>query len=98
MFIGYATKYKGYMCYHVPTQRVFVSRHVIFDEQHFPYTDLLATHSTTLASPQTHHSSHGPVPMVSSENIIVSPIPDSSHSSPSVSTPETTNIPASVSL
>ena len=32
VFIGYTLDYKGYMCYHIASARVYVSRHVIFDE------------------------------------------------------------------
>ncbi|KAJ1700890.1 hypothetical protein LUZ63_000669 [Rhynchospora breviuscula] len=37
VFIGYAMSQKGYRCYHPPTKRIFVSRHVLFNEQVFPF-------------------------------------------------------------
>ncbi|KAJ1685430.1 hypothetical protein LUZ63_016820 [Rhynchospora breviuscula] len=37
VFIGYAMAQKGYKCLHIPTGRIFVSRHVIFNEQIFPF-------------------------------------------------------------
>ncbi|KAJ4767348.1 polyprotein [Rhynchospora pubera] len=37
VFIGYALSQKGYRCYQPQTDRVFVSRHVIFHEQVFPF-------------------------------------------------------------
>ncbi|KAJ4764474.1 Gag/pol [Rhynchospora pubera] len=37
VFIGYAMSQKGYRCLHVSTGRVFVSRHVVFNEQIFPF-------------------------------------------------------------
>ncbi|KAI5312034.1 hypothetical protein L3X38_041207 [Prunus dulcis] len=98
VFIGYATKYKGYLCYHVPTKRVFVSRHVIFDEHHFPYTDLLPTHSNTFASPQSCPRSNCPVPIVTTENVVVTSFPDSTPPTSSVPTPALSRIPASISL
>jgi hypothetical protein len=87
MFLGYATKYKGYLCYHVPTMRMFVSRHVIFDEHQFPYSDLVSTPSNTPQSTPSCPLSSCPVPIVNTENSIVSTIPASpSH-------PSTTHTP-----
>lgn len=40
VFLGYNEKYKGYRCYYPPTGRVFISRHVLFDESSFPFEDL----------------------------------------------------------
>ncbi|KAM1099692.1 hypothetical protein ACFX15_006016 [Malus domestica] len=40
IFLGYASKYKGFICYEVSHKRIYVSRHVIFDETEFPYTSL----------------------------------------------------------
>lgn len=40
VFLGYNEKYKGYRCYYPPTGKVFISRHVLFDETHFPYSDV----------------------------------------------------------
>ena len=39
VFIGYNEKYKGYRCLYPPTRRVFISRHVLFDEFVFPFED-----------------------------------------------------------
>ncbi|KAG7599793.1 Retrotransposon Copia-like N-terminal [Arabidopsis suecica] len=52
VFLGYTEKYKGYRCLHPPTGRVYISRHVLFDETRFPYSDsyrnLLTTGNTPL--------------------------------------------------
>lgn len=40
VFLGYNEKYKGYRCLHPPTGRVYISRHLLFDESHFPYADV----------------------------------------------------------
>uniref|UniRef100_M4DMN8 Integrase catalytic domain-containing protein n=1 Tax=Brassica campestris TaxID=3711 RepID=M4DMN8_BRACM len=40
VFVGYTEKHRGYRCFHPPTGRVYISRHVLFDEQRFPYTDV----------------------------------------------------------
>ncbi|KAJ4758161.1 polyprotein [Rhynchospora pubera] len=37
VFIGYAMSQKGYRCYHPQTRRIIVSRHVLFNEQVFPF-------------------------------------------------------------
>ncbi|KAL3835707.1 hypothetical protein ACJIZ3_010443 [Penstemon smallii] len=39
IFIGYSTSHHGYMCLHVPTSRIYISRDVIFDENLFPYAE-----------------------------------------------------------
>ncbi|KAK8921769.1 hypothetical protein KSP39_PZI020770 [Platanthera zijinensis] len=43
IFIGYSSTHKGYRCLHFPTGRIYISRHVTFDESSFP---LLQPHST----------------------------------------------------
>ncbi|XP_048600004.1 uncharacterized protein LOC106352005 [Brassica napus] len=52
VFLGYHPQYKGYRFLHPPTGRVYISRHVIFDEQTFPFTGqykhLLVQHATGL--------------------------------------------------
>ena len=40
VFVGYTEKHKAYRCLHPPTGRVYISRHVLFDEETFPYTDV----------------------------------------------------------
>lgn len=37
VFIGYSGVHKGHLCFHPPTSRVYVSRHVVFEESIFPY-------------------------------------------------------------
>ncbi|XXG53767.1 hypothetical protein AAC387_Pa03g1810 [Persea americana] len=39
LFIGYSSKHKGYRCYHPPTKKIYISRHVVFDENVLPYTN-----------------------------------------------------------
>lgn len=39
MFLGYSPYYKGYRCLYPPTGRVYISRHVIFDEEIFPFKE-----------------------------------------------------------
>jgi hypothetical protein len=37
LFLGYATTQKGYRCLHLPTKKIYISRHVQFDEHFFPF-------------------------------------------------------------
>lgn len=39
IFLGYHSQYKGYQCLYPPTGRVYISRHVVFDESCFPFMD-----------------------------------------------------------
>lgn len=52
VFLGYNEKNKGYRCFHPPTGSVYIYRHVLFDEFHFPfakeYNHLLPSPNTTL--------------------------------------------------
>lgn len=36
IFLGYAAQYKSYICYAVKENKLIVSRHVLYDETHFP--------------------------------------------------------------
>lgn len=37
VFLGYNEKYKGYRCLHPPTGKVYINRHVLFDELCLPF-------------------------------------------------------------
>jgi hypothetical protein len=39
VFIGYRTEHKGYKCLYPPTGRIYISRHVVFDEEVLPFTE-----------------------------------------------------------
>ena len=45
IFLGYASKYEGYLCYEVIKKKVYISRHVLFDESEFPYSVIASTHA-----------------------------------------------------
>lgn len=36
-FLGYSTTHKGYKCFHIPTDYIYIFRHVIFNEEKFPF-------------------------------------------------------------
>uniref|UniRef100_A0A2N9GKR4 Integrase catalytic domain-containing protein n=1 Tax=Fagus sylvatica TaxID=28930 RepID=A0A2N9GKR4_FAGSY len=53
VFLGYASNAKGFLCYDISAHRFYVSRHVKFDENTFPYNNL--------SSPTSHSSSSSSV-------------------------------------
>ncbi|KAJ3701119.1 hypothetical protein LUZ61_004824 [Rhynchospora tenuis] len=40
IFLGYSSMYKGYYCLLPSTQKIYISRHVIFDENTLPFSNL----------------------------------------------------------
>jgi hypothetical protein len=51
VFIGYSSVYKGYKCLDLTTNRVYISRHVVFDETSFPFKDFKSSSSPITSSP-----------------------------------------------
>lgn len=47
LFLGYSHQFKGYHCLYPPTNRIYISRHVVFDEVTYPFRDPGALHSST---------------------------------------------------
>lgn len=37
VFLGYNSKHKGYRCLYPPTGKIYMCRHVVFDEECFPF-------------------------------------------------------------
>ncbi|CAL1404706.1 unnamed protein product [Linum trigynum] len=89
VFLGYSKLHKGYRCLHIPTGRIYVSRHVLFDEARFPFAELtspspsLPTRSTyqPILLPPPPTALPGPSPPAISKPIIAN-IPSPNHPSP----------------
>jgi hypothetical protein len=52
VFIGYSSTHKGYYCLHIPINKTYISRHVIFNETVFPFAQLPSTPSSNSQSIQ----------------------------------------------
>lgn len=58
VFLGYASKYKGVICYNLQSNKLILSRHVLYDESIFPakstsQVPFVITHSSSLAASQS---------------------------------------------
>jgi histone deacetylase 1/2 len=51
VFLGYSSLHKGYKCLHIPTNRVYISRDVVFDETIFPFSQTSSSSFPPLSSP-----------------------------------------------
>ena len=83
VFLGYASQYKGYICYDVPRKCTYISRHVIFNEIVFPFPDLIKHNS--LSSTNYHPSYISFLLIVTKHNVITRPPPSVTLPSLSVS-------------
>ncbi|KAL8162343.1 hypothetical protein V2J09_013832 [Rumex salicifolius] len=81
IFLGYNSKHKGYQCLHVPSNRIYIARRVIFDETTYPHPTLITPSSPSVASPS-------PTPS-SLLKLAASPWPHTSPTSPPPSMPIT---------
>jgi hypothetical protein len=43
IFLGYSSEHKGYRCLELQSNRIIISRHVVFDESFFPFSDMSTT-------------------------------------------------------
>ena len=50
IFLGYASNAKGYLCLDPNTNRLYTSRHVVFDENTFPFHNIPPTSSSSSTS------------------------------------------------
>ncbi|KAL4569135.1 hypothetical protein LXL04_024766 [Taraxacum kok-saghyz] len=91
VFLGYSTSHKGYLCLHTPSSRIYISRHVVFNETIFPFAN---NTSTPTCSHSTTNSENTPATLLN-QTTFISPTftnPHHVHSSPS-STTSTTSFP-----
>lgn len=113
IFLGYCAGVKGYRCLNPITKRVYISRHVRFLENDFPYQTLVSHSSHNTSSIPSSFSSPSfvipssltlplsPVPIVSSSTLVhVSPSPIQYHNVPlsnNTSQPSSSTVPPSSS-
>ncbi|KAJ4753844.1 polyprotein [Rhynchospora pubera] len=92
VFVGYSTTQKGYRCLHIPTNKIYVSRHVQFDELFFPF-------KTTLNKPASLDQSGSPsnqtVPLSVFRSVLAQNLPETAQVlNPSIyAGPTSTNTP-----
>lgn len=46
VFLGYPSNHRGYKCYDLSTSKIILSRHVVFDENSFPFASKIPTAPT----------------------------------------------------
>ncbi|XP_042982037.1 uncharacterized protein LOC122311522 isoform X1 [Carya illinoinensis] len=87
LFIGYSDSHKGYKCLHVQTDRIYISRDVIFDETCFPFSTQseIPSHTPPVSLP----SILGPLPSFT-QSSTSPPTRPTSPSSPNLIPPDTT--------
>ena len=60
VFLGYSLQHKGYCCLDPLTSRLYISRHVLFNESNFPFHK---PHELTVSNSQLQHSQHPQYPI-----------------------------------
>ncbi|KAM2627715.1 hypothetical protein TB2_001133 [Malus domestica] len=77
LFLGYASKYKGFICYDILHDKYYISRHVLFDESEFPYSHLSLKHlvSTNSTSQPVSISSSPSISINRENHLVANPFP-----------------------
>ena len=50
IFLGYPTSFKGYLCLDIKSKRLYISRHVVFNESKFHFSTLAVSTSAPTSS------------------------------------------------
>ena len=74
-FLGYSLDHKGYWCLDLTTNRVIISRHVVFDETTFPFSLRRPSPSTTELDFLTHDDSSSVPYLSAGTHSIAGPLP-----------------------
>lgn len=90
VFLGYAPNYKGYRCLDPKTGRVYISRHVLFHELRFSYSELVNPAAASISLP----ASSNPLVVMS----LLHSIPTITSSSPSHISPTISSSPVVSSI
>lgn len=53
IFLGYALGYKGFIYFNPVNSKFIISRHVVFNENNFPYTSFHSTNTSSSPSPES---------------------------------------------
>jgi hypothetical protein len=72
VFIGYNKNHLGYKCLHIPSGRVYIARHVVFNENNFPFLKSNPTRSSSSSTIPTFVS----IPLVAASNHTISNLSD----------------------
>ncbi|KAM1873468.1 hypothetical protein ACFX13_007300 [Malus domestica] len=94
VFLGYSLNHQGYRCLDISTNRIFLSRHVVFDEGNFPFKAISGSlaPSSPASSPPPVLEITGPLTraprLSSSQPVVVSPSLETHQSRPSSDPPQ----------
>lgn len=94
LFLGYSPNHKGYRCLDPSSGRVFISRHVIFDELSFPFATIQSPGSTN----GTSYDDMVFIPVVRTEERVTPLTPPPAAPTMAVSSPLPSTFPAPVDL
>ncbi|PKU70208.1 Retrovirus-related Pol polyprotein from transposon TNT 1-94 [Dendrobium catenatum] len=87
VFVGYSPSHKGYRCINLQNGKLHISRHVVFNEDIFPYP----VHKTTIPASQS-PSTISPLTLIPTSTILPTPqtLPNSNPTAPVTSPPALT--------
>ncbi|KAJ3698372.1 hypothetical protein LUZ61_002077 [Rhynchospora tenuis] len=80
VFMGYSSLHKGYRCLHIPSDKVYISRHVTFNEQLFPFAATSSSDSPEPVMPVPNNLTI--LPLTSPSHVSTSPVCTTNQQSP----------------